>query len=635
MACRWGLATATILIRAAEGLSVTARPTRTNAFSVVWRTRGGRFSCGGPRMAAGGVVAGDSVGDDPYPTTATTASTAARGDGSSSRPLPRLNAPPHDYVRHAYSPRAGPLWSSVAAFLGWTEELARGLITFGGVYYKPGGAPASAKPKRQLDPDREVEIGEYLRIFPEPRRYPAFLGVDWESKIVYDCVGVMLVNKPAGVPAHATVDNFAENMLAGIRGVRPGLDLLLPHRLDIDTSGLVIVAKGAETLRSINEIIKRPGLILQTGDDSPRDRRRKNKALRQAAKLAKGTANIKTSVFEEALMTAAAATESEALPETPQVGRAIPPTQAFATGAGGEAAAADTGAAENAVGAITKRYRALVQVLPGSSPLKASSIPLKHFQKVSRRAPKEFRRDRPPQATSTARSADTPGGGKDDAGSWIECRLLVLSASEASVSPVVTPAGFPTRTGGSIKGGVGGGDVSMKMLQEVEVQLLTGRTHQIRGQLAAEGCPIYGDYLYGPAARETSPTDPAATAATAAATTPVVEGGTTATASATTPRPTGGTFVLRRSPAPGAAATEPGLVAEEGVRQLGLRAGFQGDEKGSRGGFVESPKMALQASHISLELEAEGGGRERHAFTLARDTCWWVGEGWGAGVSAE
>ncbi|CAM9782128.1 unnamed protein product [Ectocarpus sp. 8 AP-2014] len=446
----------------------------------------------------------------------------------------------------------------------------------------------------------------------------------------------MLVNKPAGVPAHATVDNFAENMLAGIRSVRPGLDLLLPHRLDIDTSGLVIVAKGAGTLRSINEIIKRPGLILQTGIDSPRYRRRKNKALRRAAKLANGAANIRTPVYQEASM-AAAATESEALPETPQVGRAIPPTQAFATGAGGEAAAAETGAVENAVGEITKRYRALVQVLPGRSPLKASPIPLTHFQKVSRRAPKEFRRDRPPQpnATSNARSADTPGGGEDDQGSWIECRLLVLSASEASVSPVVTSAGFPSRTGGSIKGGVGGGDVSTGMLQEVEVQLLTGRTHQIRGQLAAEGFPIYGDYLYGPAGRETSPTGPVAPAATAAATTtPIVVGGRTA--SATTPRPTGGTFVLRRSPAPAAAAAEHGLVAkEESVWQPGLQAGFQRDENDSRGGFVESPKMALQASHISLELEAEDGRRERHAFTLARDTCWWLDEGWGACVSDE
>lgn len=32
---------------------------------------------------------------------------------------------------------------------------------------------------------------------------------------------------------------------------------------------------------------------------------------------------------------------------------------------------------------------------------------------------------------------------------------------------------------------------------EVEVELLTGRTHQIRGQLSAEGFPLVGDVPYG------------------------------------------------------------------------------------------------------------------------------------------
>ena len=51
--------------------------------------------------------------------------------------------------------RAGPLWNSVAAFLGWNEERARELVEFGGVYYKPTSAPAMAKPKRELDPERQ------------------------------------------------------------------------------------------------------------------------------------------------------------------------------------------------------------------------------------------------------------------------------------------------------------------------------------------------------------------------------------------------------------------------------------------------------------------------------------------------
>ena len=41
------------------------------------------------------------------------------------------------------------------------------------------------------------------------------LFLSWQ--IVYEEDDVMLVNKPSGVPAHATVDNYRENMLQGLR----------------------------------------------------------------------------------------------------------------------------------------------------------------------------------------------------------------------------------------------------------------------------------------------------------------------------------------------------------------------------------------------------------------------------------
>jgi 23S rRNA pseudouridine1911/1915/1917 synthase len=34
-------------------------------------------------------------------------------------------------------------------------------------------------------------------------------------------------------------------------------------------------------------------------------------------------------------------------------------------------------------------------------------------------------------------------------------------------------------------------------LSLVEVELLTGRTHQIRAQFSSRGCPLYGDRKYG------------------------------------------------------------------------------------------------------------------------------------------
>ncbi len=148
----------------------------------------------------------------------------------------------------------------------------------------------------------------------------------------------------------------------------------------------------------------------------------------------------------------------------------------------------------------------------------------------------------------------------------------------------------------------------------VQVELLTGRTHQIRGQLAAEGCPIYGDLLYGPSQQPNAASDATAAATASAPASAEAAASASASASASNPAgPTGGgsSFVLRRVPPQPPSSSSSSLAADQRTHQ-------------TQRAFVDSPKLALQACHVSLEFEGRGGEREQHSHTLGRDTCWWV-----------
>ena len=110
-----------------------------------------------------------------------------------------------------------------------------------------------------------------------------------------------------------------------------------------------------------------------------------------------------------------------------------------------------------------KVYRALVtpsaHLIPGSV--------LHHLQVKAKGAPKRFLPDFPGQPVA-------PG--------TLRCALKILSVSTPHLVP-----------DSALPGGTG---FAATLLQEVRCELLTGRTHQIRGQLAAVGASIYGDNMY-------------------------------------------------------------------------------------------------------------------------------------------
>ena len=113
---------------------------------------------------------------------------------------------------------------------------------------------------------------------------------------------------------------------------------------------------------------------------------------------------------------------------------------------------------------VTKRYQCLVCLRQTNDVHRiekyaSSGEVITHYLLSDRTLPRVFR--------------DVP----DDERSWLECRLRIVAVSKESF-------GSAFRTDNSDICGV-------------EIELLTGRPHQIRGQMSALGFPLFGDEMYG------------------------------------------------------------------------------------------------------------------------------------------
>lgn len=121
------------------------------------------------------------------------------------------------------------------------------------------GAPA--KPSRPLDAGDvvEFEVPRTRELVATPEAIPLDL--------VYEDADVLVVDKPAGMvthPALGAVDGTLVNaVLAHVESELPG-DALRPgliHRLDRDTSGLLVVAKTAHSLAALRAAMKRREVV--------------------------------------------------------------------------------------------------------------------------------------------------------------------------------------------------------------------------------------------------------------------------------------------------------------------------------------------------------------------------------------
>jgi len=123
------------------------------------------------------------------------------------------------------------------------EAQARELLALGAIYLNHD----------RLKSEQVIQPSDRLVIFPHPHRFPAE-EVDWKSRVVLESEEFLVIDKPSGVPTHATVDNGKENALQAMRDTL-GEELFVTHRLDTPVSGLLLFAKTVEYQKRFNQLL--------------------------------------------------------------------------------------------------------------------------------------------------------------------------------------------------------------------------------------------------------------------------------------------------------------------------------------------------------------------------------------------
>ncbi len=112
-------------------------------------------------------------------------------------------------------------------------------------------------------PDTRLRAGDEVRIPPvvQKERPPSVkpgtrVQAVMEQAVVYEDEALLVVNKPAGIAVHGG-SGLSFGLIEVLRAARPeGRFLELVHRLDRDTSGLVMVAKKRSALRFLQEELR-------------------------------------------------------------------------------------------------------------------------------------------------------------------------------------------------------------------------------------------------------------------------------------------------------------------------------------------------------------------------------------------
>jgi 23S rRNA pseudouridine1911/1915/1917 synthase len=113
---------------------------------------------------------------------------------------------------------------------------------------------------RALGKSHRLEGGEEVELEPEARPEPNLAQESMDLRIAYEDEHLLVVDKPAGVVVHPAPGHGSGTLVHGLLAYdvaggdeeRPGI----VHRLDRDTSGLMVVARSEEAHRRLQRLVR-------------------------------------------------------------------------------------------------------------------------------------------------------------------------------------------------------------------------------------------------------------------------------------------------------------------------------------------------------------------------------------------
>ncbi len=95
-----------------------------------------------------------------------------------------------------------------------------------------------------------VRCGDRVVIWPEEIDEPQ---ESWAVPVLHQDAHLLAVDKPQGLVVHSTRRRLRNTLLGVLRRGREGENLLLAHRIDRETSGVVLLARDRDTARAVSE----------------------------------------------------------------------------------------------------------------------------------------------------------------------------------------------------------------------------------------------------------------------------------------------------------------------------------------------------------------------------------------------